>query len=80
MQRGPIQNIGSSDEDDEYEEKDDEKPQVVQLKKGDLTKEEAQRIAKGKFNELSSLIVINCLLKSHDASAYTFFNITFEIY
>ncbi|XP_070494480.1 uncharacterized protein KIAA1143 [Chironomus tepperi] len=44
--RGPIQNVGSSDEDEDYEERDDEKPQVVQLKKGDLTEQEAQRIAK----------------------------------
>lgn len=48
LQRGPIQNVGSSDEDEDYEERDDEKPQVVQLKKGDLTEEEAQRLAKGK--------------------------------
>lgn len=48
-QKGPIQNL-SDDEDDL--ERDDEKPQIVQLKDGDLSKEEAERLAKGKVNEL----------------------------
>lgn len=37
-----------SDDDDDYEERDDEKPQVVQLKKGDLTELEALELTKGK--------------------------------
>lgn len=48
-QKGPIQNL--SDDDDDLE-RDDEKPQIVQLKDGDLSKEEAERLAKGKVNEL----------------------------
>lgn len=38
----------SDDEDDEYMEKEDEKPVVIQLKEGDLTEEQAARLAKGK--------------------------------
>lgn len=49
-QKGPIQNL--SDDDDDDLERDDEKPQIVQLKDGDLSKEEAERLAKGKVNEL----------------------------
>lgn len=49
MQKGPIQNI--SDDDDDDLERDDEKPIIVQLKDGDLSKEEAERLAKGEINE-----------------------------
>lgn len=51
IQKGPIENL-SDEDDDEREERDDEKPQVVQLREGDLTEEEAKRIEKGKVNEL----------------------------
>jgi hypothetical protein len=45
--RGPISNLSDDEDDDEYTERDDEKPQVVQLKTGDLTEEEAKKFAKG---------------------------------
>ncbi|CRL02922.1 CLUMA_CG015742, isoform A [Clunio marinus] len=35
-----------SDDEEDYQEKDDEKPLVVQIKEGDLTEEEAARLAK----------------------------------
>lgn len=37
----------SDDDDEDYQEREDEKPTVVQLKTGDLTEEEAARLAKG---------------------------------
>lgn len=39
----------SDDDDEDYEEREDEKPQVVQVKVGDLTEEEAAKLAKGKL-------------------------------
>lgn len=36
-----------SDDEEDYMEKDDEKPQVVQVRAGDLTEEEAAQLAKG---------------------------------
>lgn len=47
FQRQPIDNEESSDDDtDKY----DEKPQVVVIRNGDLTEEEAYKLAKGKLN------------------------------
>lgn len=45
FQRAAVENF--SDDDEDYMEKEDEKPQVVQIKDGDLTEEEAARLAKG---------------------------------
>ena len=44
LQREAILNLS---DDEDYLEKDDEKPLVVQLKEGDLTEEEAAKLAKG---------------------------------
>ncbi|KAL7046886.1 hypothetical protein ACKWTF_002729 [Chironomus riparius] len=68
--RGPIQNLGSSDEDEDYEERDDEKPQVIQLKKGDLTEEEAIRIAKEEAEkpaDLNQRVIFKSKKKKDDA-------------
>lgn len=53
----------SDDEDEEYQEREDEKPQVVQLRDGDLTEEEAARLAKGKnfLQQLLDMILQNYL-------------------
>lgn len=47
LQRAALENFSDDDDDDEYRERDDEKPTVVQLREGDLTEEEAARLAKG---------------------------------
>ncbi|CAG9799521.1 unnamed protein product [Chironomus riparius] len=68
--RGPVQNLGSSDEDEDYEERDDEKPQVIQLKKGDLTEEEAIRIAKEEAEkpaDLNQRVIFKSKKKKDDA-------------
>lgn len=50
LQRAAVENLS---DDEDYQERDDEKPQVVQIREGDLTEEEAARLAKGeKFHRI----------------------------
>lgn len=58
-----MENFSDSDDDDEYREKEDEKPTVVQLKDGDLTEEEAAKLAKGEMIVYFDMVIMVLRIK-----------------